>query len=130
VCVEVLNSILSGYLKSCREIVSCARTIANTITNSIPELYVLGSPPASVVAFASKSPELNIHEVGDAMSKRGWHLNALSGPAAVHIACTVGFPTLFSLGHGGLIIVPERSLRSRMLIRSSPISKTQCEKPS
>ncbi|KAF8547234.1 hypothetical protein OG21DRAFT_950136 [Imleria badia] len=22
------------------------------------------------------------------MSKRGWHLNALSGPAAVHIACT------------------------------------------
>ncbi|KAJ8596595.1 PLP-dependent transferase [Rhizopogon salebrosus TDB-379] len=77
-----------GYLKSCREIVSCARTIANTITNSIPDLYVLGSPPASVVAFASKSLELNIHEVGDAMSKRGWHLNALSGPAAVHIACT------------------------------------------
>ncbi|KAG1861579.1 PLP-dependent transferase [Suillus subalutaceus] len=77
-----------GYLKSCREIVSCARTIANTITNSIPELYVLGSPPASVVAFGSKSPEVNVHEVGDAMSKRGWHLNALSGPAAVHIACT------------------------------------------
>ncbi|OAX35689.1 PLP-dependent transferase [Rhizopogon vinicolor AM-OR11-026] len=78
-----------GYLKSCYEIVSCARTIANTITNSIPELYVLGSPPASVVAFGSKSLELNIHEVGDAMSKRGWHLNALSGPAAVHIACTL-----------------------------------------
>ncbi|KAG1772581.1 PLP-dependent transferase [Suillus placidus] len=77
-----------GYLKSCREIVSCARTIANTITSSIPELYVLGSPPASVVAFGSKSPEVNVHEVGDAMSKRGWHLNALSGPAAVHIACT------------------------------------------
>lgn len=77
-----------GYLKSCREIVSCARTIANTITNSIPELYVLGSPPASVVAFGSKSPEVNVHEVGDAMSKKGWHLNALTGPAAVHIACT------------------------------------------
>ncbi|KAG1725430.1 PLP-dependent transferase [Suillus paluster] len=77
-----------GYLKSCREIVSCARTIANTITNSIPELYVLGSPPASVVAFGSKSPEVNVHEVGDAMSKKGWHLNALNGPAAVHIACT------------------------------------------
>jgi sphinganine-1-phosphate aldolase len=88
--LQFLKPFLSGYLKSCREIVSCARTIANTITNFIPELYVLGSPPASVVAFASKSPELNIHEVGDAMSKRGWHLNALSGPAAVHIACTVG----------------------------------------
>jgi sphinganine-1-phosphate aldolase len=77
-----------GYLKSCREIVSCARTIANTITNTIPELYVLGSPPASVVAFGSKSPDVDVHEVGDAMSKRGWHLNALTGPAAVHIACT------------------------------------------
>lgn len=31
------------------------------------------------------------------MSKRGWHLNALSGPAAVHIACTVRCVTLVSL---------------------------------
>lgn len=91
-----MGPFLSGYLKSCREIVSCARTIANTITNSIPELYVLGSPPASVVAFGSKSPEVNVHEVGDAMSKKGWHLNALTGPAAVHIACTVGFLAFFS----------------------------------
>lgn len=83
-----------GYLESCRKIVSCARMIANTITNSIPELYVLGSPPASVVAFGSKSPEVNVHEVGDAMSRKGWHLNALSGPAAVHIACTHLTPPL------------------------------------
>ena len=49
---------------------------------------MLGSPPASVVAFASKSADVNIHEVGDVMSKKGWHLNALSAPAAVHIAVT------------------------------------------
>ncbi|TFK67377.1 PLP-dependent transferase [Pluteus cervinus] len=77
-----------GYLDSCRDIVTCARTIAKRITSSIPELYVLGSPPASVVAFASKHPKVKILEVGDIMSRRGWHLNALSGPAAVHIACT------------------------------------------
>ena len=29
-----------------------------------------------------------MYEVGDQMSKKGWHLNILSGPAAVHIACT------------------------------------------
>lgn len=79
----------SGYLQSCRDIVTCARHIANTITGSIPELYVLGSPPASVVAFGSRDGSVNVYEVGDRMSKRGWHLNALSGPAAVHIACTV-----------------------------------------
>jgi sphinganine-1-phosphate aldolase len=94
-CVHFLASILayrttrSGYLESCRSIVTCTRTIANAITNSIPELYVLGSPPASVIAFASKDPAMNVLEVGDEMFKRGWHLNALNNPAAVHIACTV-----------------------------------------
>ncbi|KAF7428001.1 hypothetical protein PC9H_007219 [Pleurotus ostreatus] len=77
-----------GYLESCKSIVTCARTIANTITISIPELYILGSPPASCVAFGSKHPKVNVMEVGDAMAQRGWHLNAISGPAAVHIACT------------------------------------------
>jgi len=78
----------AGYLESCRSIVTCARTIADIVTESIPELYVLGSPPASVVAFASKHPKVNALEVGDAMAHRGWHLNALSNPPAVHIACT------------------------------------------
>jgi len=53
----------------------------------------MGSPPASVVAFASKDPEVNVLEVGDAMSRRGWHLNAIGGSVTsevqgVHIACT------------------------------------------
>ncbi|KAJ7451720.1 pyridoxal phosphate-dependent transferase [Mycena galericulata] len=78
----------NGYLESCRQIVTCARTIADTIVSSIPELYILGSPPASVVAFGSKHPKVNVLEVGDKMAQRGWHLNALTGPAAVHIACT------------------------------------------
>ena len=53
------------------------------------KLYVLGDPPASVVAFAAARPGVNVLEVGDKMSRRGWHLNALSNPAAVHIAATV-----------------------------------------
>ena len=67
------------------------RTIANAIIDDIPELYVLGNPPASVVAFASKHPSVDALEVGDAMSRRGWHLNGLSDPKSVHIACTVRF---------------------------------------
>lgn len=80
---------IRGYLDSCKEIVTCARTIANDIAATIPELQILGSPPGPVVAFSSRSEDLNILEVGDIMSKRGWHLNALSQPAALHIACTV-----------------------------------------
>ncbi|KDQ55737.1 hypothetical protein JAAARDRAFT_59713 [Jaapia argillacea MUCL 33604] len=77
-----------GYLESCRSIVATARRIGEAITTSIPELYVLGNPPSSVVAFASKSKDVNVLEVGDLMAKKGWHLNGLSKPAAVHIACT------------------------------------------
>lgn len=87
--IVIVSYHYSGYLESCRSIVTTARTIANYITTSIPELYVLGSPPASVVAFASKHPQVDALEVGDGMAKRGWHLNAISGPSAVHIACTV-----------------------------------------
>jgi sphinganine-1-phosphate aldolase len=42
-----------------------------------------------VVAFGSRVPSLNILEVGDKMSKKGWHLNALQNPPGLHIACTV-----------------------------------------
>ena len=80
-------SFSSGYLQSCRDIVTCARYIANTTTVSIPELYALGPPPVSAVAFGSRDSSVNVYEVGDRMSKKGWHLNALSRPAAVHIAC-------------------------------------------
>ncbi|KAI8992967.1 PLP-dependent transferase [Trametes punicea] len=79
----------SGYLESCKSIVSTAKTIAQRIRTEIPELRILGDPPASVVAFAAAHGSgLNVLEVGDAMSKKGWHLNALSDPAAVHIAVT------------------------------------------
>jgi hypothetical protein len=85
-----------GYLESCRSIVSCAKTIERTIKSDIPELYVLGSPPASVVAFASRLPpsELNILEVGDNMSMKGWHLNAIINPPGLHIACTVSISNI------------------------------------
>ncbi|KAF8692318.1 hypothetical protein AX14_002590 [Amanita brunnescens Koide BX004] len=78
----------TGYLESCRSIVTTTRKIAEAIRTEIPDIYVLGSPPASVVAFASRRPNVNVLEVGDLMSKKGWHLNALAGPPAVHIAVT------------------------------------------
>lgn len=77
-----------GYLESCRSIVLATRQIADAISNSIPELYVLGDPPASVVAFASKHPQVDALEVGDSMSKRGWHLAGITNPKACHLAVT------------------------------------------
>lgn len=82
-----------GYLESCKAIVTAARTIAERIRTEIPELRILGNPRASVVAFASArkgtaAEGVSVLEVGDMMAKKGWHLNGLSAPAAVHIAVT------------------------------------------
>ena len=53
-------------------------------SSSTPKLYVLGSPPASVVVFGARDASVNMYEIGDRMSKKGLHLNTLSGPVAMH----------------------------------------------
>lgn len=67
---------------------------------SIPSLYVLGSPPASVVAFASHDKDVDALEVGDMMRKQGWHLTAVAELKGVHITCMVRVPFL-------LVVVPQ-----------------------
>lgn len=44
----------------------------------IPGLFVIGRPDMTIVAFGSDS--LDIFEVNDIMSSKGWHLNALQRP--------------------------------------------------
>lgn len=52
------------------------------------DLYVLGDPLVSVIAFSSRT--LSVMKVGDKMSKRGYHLSQLGGKnGGLHIACTV-----------------------------------------
>jgi len=60
-----------GYIDSCREIVGCRREIEYAVREQIPEIKVMGKPMVSVVAF--QSDIVNILEVGDRMSKLGWH---------------------------------------------------------
>lgn len=94
-----------GYLASCREIVGTAQKIKSFIqgakpevsvdyTNNhekesypgIPELKIIGDPIASVVSFTSST--ISIYELADRMNHKGWHLNALQKPPAIHIAVT------------------------------------------
>ena len=80
----------SGYRQSAMNIITATRKIIHGIKTEIPELYILGNPPVSVIAFgAREGTGINILKVGDTMSKKGWHLNALQKPPAVHIAVTV-----------------------------------------
>lgn len=76
----------NGYLQSCKEIVGAARKFRKAVDEEIPDLQIVGDPRASVIAFNSDS--INIYDLSDAMSKKGWHLSTLQNPAAAHVAFT------------------------------------------
>lgn len=93
--VSLMTQGENGYTTSCRDIVGAAKIIESGIREKLgPDLYVLGEPMVSVVAFSSKT--INIYEVADEMNTLGWHLNALQDPPAIHIACTK--PTVSATG--------------------------------
>lgn len=82
----------SGYIDSCHKIVGTRITIQNAITeHPILEksLNVLGEPSVSVVAFESTDVEVDVYDLADGMSSRGWHLNALQDPPGIHVAVTL-----------------------------------------
>ena len=74
-----------GYLDAARRILEAGDQIREGI-ESIPGLRVLGNP-LWVISFASD--EADIFQVLDAMARRGWSLNGLQFPPAVHIAVTL-----------------------------------------
>lgn len=78
----------SGYLKACKEIMTCAKFIASGVT-AMEGVKLMGSPDASVVCIGSDDPSLNILNVGDAMSERGWRLSLLQFPSCMHFCVTL-----------------------------------------
>ncbi len=74
-----------GYMQATAAILAAAGYIRTWI-EQIPELTILGDP-LWVIAFGSNS--LDIYKVLEQMSKRGWSLNGLHRPPAIHIAVTL-----------------------------------------
>ena len=77
---------LNGYVELTRRVVEKARWIVAEL-RKIPGIHVMGTPTMSVFAMASE--EINIYQLNDAMVKRGWSLNPLQFPPALHMCVTV-----------------------------------------
>ncbi|KAJ9665582.1 Dihydrosphingosine phosphate lyase [Coniosporium apollinis] len=80
----------AGYVDACHRIVGAAKRIEAAVREEpglCVDLEVVGKPAVSVVAFTSHT--LDIYDVADGMSARGWHLNALQNPPAMHVAVTL-----------------------------------------
>ncbi len=65
-----------------------ADTVKAGLRSDFPELTIIGDP-LFVIAFASADDTLDIFRVLDAMTRRGWALNGLHRPAAVHLCVTL-----------------------------------------
>ncbi len=74
-----------GYIDATRRILGTAAEIRTAI-EAMPDLHVLGDP-LWVISFGSRS--LDIYRVLDEMTRRGWSLNGLHRPAAIHICVTL-----------------------------------------
>ena len=85
----------SGYLAGARDIIRTATTIRDGIRDGIPELEVIGDPTFLVAFKAAGDPSdpadphgIDIYHVNDALTARGWRMNALQLPPALHFCVT------------------------------------------
>ncbi|KAM0881897.1 hypothetical protein ACQ4PT_032654 [Festuca glaucescens] len=83
---------LNGYLESTGQIMEVSKKIQKGI-DDIPGLFVIGKPDMTVVAFGSDV--VDIFEVNDIMSSKGWHLNALQRPDSLHICVTLQHTAIY-----------------------------------
>ena len=79
----------SGYLAAAKKTLAAAARVAAGVRMLAPDLQLLGEPTVSVVCFttATGSP-LSIYHINDAMKEKGWNLNTMQNPAAVHMCVT------------------------------------------
>jgi glutamate/tyrosine decarboxylase-like PLP-dependent enzyme len=76
-----------GYL-------AIADTVMRTVTKlregigAIEGVHVLGDPAMSVLAIGSN--RLNVYEIGDELTMRGWHMDRQQHPPSLHLTVTHG----------------------------------------
>jgi len=74
-----------GYREMAAEVMTTTLRIREGIS-ALKSLEIIGDPQMSVLAFTSK--EGNIFNIGDALQKKGWHLDRLQFPDALHLTIT------------------------------------------
>jgi glutamate/tyrosine decarboxylase-like PLP-dependent enzyme len=73
---------LKGYMKLAQKSMEATRQMIEGI-EAIPELYVLGKPPATV--FAIGSDVLNVFALGEKMKELRWYIDSQHLPPCLHM---------------------------------------------
>ncbi|KAL6529354.1 Dihydrosphingosine phosphate lyase [Orobanche gracilis] len=108
---------LEGYLENTRKIMEASKRIEKGV-RQIPELFVIGRPDMTIVAFGSDI--LDIFEVNDIMSSKGWHLNALQRPNRDSVQTVKSNPGTIDGGlapiYGAAGKMPDRAMVQDLLV--------------
>jgi glutamate/tyrosine decarboxylase-like PLP-dependent enzyme len=83
-----LNAIgMDGYVEIARTIMDTTARLKAGI-GAIDGLTILGDPAMSVFAYTSRDKDLDIYAVGDQLEERGWLIDRLQRPSALHCMVT------------------------------------------
>lgn len=72
----------TGYVEIARQVMATAVRLRDGI-NRIDGVHVIGNPPATLMAIGAEA--LDVFEIGDEMTARGWHLDRQQRPATLHL---------------------------------------------
>jgi glutamate/tyrosine decarboxylase-like PLP-dependent enzyme len=84
---------IDGYRRLTRATIDAARRLADGVRTT-PGLAVLGEPEAHLLAIASApdapGAHVDVFALGDALHRRGWHLDRQSPPDSLHLTVSAG----------------------------------------
>ena len=75
------------YKNLANKIITLTKKLKNIIAE-IPELKLLGNADVSIVAFTTKNPKINIYNIKNKMTEKGWYLSSLQNPNGLHFCVT------------------------------------------
>jgi glutamate/tyrosine decarboxylase-like PLP-dependent enzyme len=85
-CWAIMNNMgREGYRTLARQVMETTRIIREGIEN-MEGLHIVGDPAMSLLAFTSSHG--NIYNIGDALASKGWYLDRLQFPEALHLTIT------------------------------------------
>jgi len=102
-----------GYQRMAERVMNTTRKLREGI-ESMPGLKVIGNPVMSVFSFCSDRHD--IYRVGDELAKRGWNLDKLQFPPALHI-------TVSSINAGHETEFPEALKESFAVVEGRKINE-------
>lgn len=78
---------IEGYVALAKKTVEVSERLKKGIED-IGCFKIIGSPIASLFAYKSTDPTVNAFSVGDVMEEKGWHIDRLQFPDALHAMVT------------------------------------------